>query len=67
MAYLTNIYRDNHQKELKKCLKKVRSSLLIQSADCPEIELKVPCDVIESVEFGKIYEFCDVTTSKSIS
>ena len=33
----------------------------IQSADRREIEFKVACDVIESVKFGKIYGFYDVT------
>ena len=31
------------------------------SADRPEIELKVACDVIESVDFGIIYGLYDVT------
>jgi len=34
---------------------------LQESADRPGIELKVPCDVIEYVKFGKIYRLCDVT------
>jgi len=33
----------------------------MRSADRPEIELEVACDVIESVEFGKIYGFYEVT------
>jgi len=34
---------------------------MTQSADTPEVELKVACDVIESMEYGKIYGFYDVT------
>jgi len=41
--------------------KNIISSTLIQLADHPRVEFKVACDVIESVEFGKIYEFYDVT------
>jgi len=36
---------------------------MIQSEDRLEIELKVACDIIESVEFGKIYGFYDVTSN----
>ena len=33
----------------------------MRSADRPEIELKVACGVIESVKFGRIFGFYDVT------
>ena len=33
----------------------------IQIPDRLEIEFKVACDVIESLEFGQIYGFYDVT------
>jgi len=36
--------------------------LWMQSDDRPKIEFKVACDVIESVEFVKIYGFYDVTS-----
>ena len=63
MGYLTNFYRDSHQKELKKRRRKDKSSLnrYIQSADRPETECKVACNIIKSVKFGKIYGFYDVT------
>jgi len=32
----------------------VKSRILLQSADRPEIELKVACDVIEAMEFGNL-------------
>jgi len=54
-GYLTNCYRGSHQKELK-IKKKIKSkSASEQSADRPEIELKVYRNIIESVVFGKIY------------
>jgi len=56
MEYLTNFYRDSYQKELKKWRRKV----LIQSADRPEVEFKVACDV-ESVNFRDFHGFDDVT------
>jgi len=61
MGYLTNFYRDSRQKEIEKCRWKVKSSTSIQSADRLVIELKVACDVIEAMEFGKIYGFYDFT------
>jgi len=61
MGYLTNFYRDSHQKALKKWRRKVQSSTQIQTADRPEIELKVACDVLKSVEFVKIYGIYDVS------
>jgi len=53
IGYLTNFYRDSRQKELKKWRR--------QSVDRPEIELKVACDVIESVDFAKFHGSFDVT------
>ena len=38
-----------------------KSSTYIQSADRPDIEFKIACDVIESVEFGKMYGFYDTS------
>jgi len=60
MGHLTNFYRDGHQKELKKLRREVKSSTKIQSADRPEIEFKVACDVILSVNFAQFYGFYDV-------
>jgi len=51
---VANFYRDCHQKELKKRRGKVESRTLIQTADRPEIDLKVACDITESVDFGKM-------------
>ena len=42
-------------------MKKSPKEPLVRSADRPEIEFKVACDVIESVKFGKIFGFYDVT------
>jgi len=60
MGHFTIFYRESHQKKLRKRRRKVHGSTLIQSADLLEIEFKVTCDIIESVEFGKIYGFYDV-------
>jgi len=49
------------RKSSKKWRRKVKSSTQIQSAERPDIEFKVACDVIESVEFGKIYGFYEIT------
>jgi len=38
-----------------------KSSNYIQSADRLEIEFKVACDVIKSVNFAKFFRFHDVT------
>jgi len=46
----------------KKTTKKSpKAHLEVQSANRPEIELKVACDVKEYAEFAKIYGFYDVT------
>jgi len=61
MGYLTNFYRDSHQKELKKLRRRVQNSTRMQSADRPEIEIKIACDVKESVNFAGFRGFYDVT------
>jgi len=60
---MTNFYRNSQQKQHNKWRGKVPSRILAPSADRSEIEFKVACDAIESVEFGKIYGFSDVTSN----
>jgi len=61
MGYLTNVYRDSHQKELKKKTEKSpKPHLNMMSRSPGKIELTVACDVIESVELSKIYGFYEV-------
>jgi len=51
------------RKSSKKWRRKGKRSTYIQSADRPEIEFNVACDIIEAVKFGKIYGFYDVTSN----
>jgi len=55
MGYLKIFCQDCHQKELKKCQRKVRRSTQKQSTDRPETEFKVACDVIESVNLAQLH------------
>ena len=61
MRYLTYFLEIVNRKSKKKWRRRVQRRILIQSADHPEIEFKVTCDVTEPVEFGKINGFYDVT------
>jgi len=48
-------------KDLKKWRRKAKSRTLLRSADRPEFEFKVACDVIEFGKFDKICGLYDGT------
>jgi len=54
-------------KRAQKITKKIQSSTWIQSADRPEIEFQVACDVIEFVNFSEFHGFCDVTAQATLN